>query len=182
MTRFSTLSIALLLVAGCADGRVIATVDVLSFIDPADRQVIYGPIPSGTSGTVQSPVQTFEILEGVGGSTILDSVWVSGSADVDNTTGAGAFTVRIYFDSLPMPYVGTAAIVVNGSVSPGETTTITFDELLSPAARAVFEKATVFMGVEAEFQSSDPPLTTSLEGTIVVRTLLARLVAREDIF
>jgi len=81
-----------------------------------------------------------------------------------------------------MPYVGTAAIVVNGSVSPGETTTITFDELLSPAARAVFEKATVFMGVEAEFQSSDPPLTTSLEGTIVVRTLLARLVAREDIF
>jgi len=127
-------------------------------------------------------VQTFEILEGVGGSTALDSVRVSGSADVDNTTGGGTFVVRIYFDSLAAPYDGTPAIVLNGSVAPGEVTPITFDEELSPTARLVFEKPQVFMGVEAEFHSTDQPLTTSLAGTLVVRTLLARLVAREDIF
>ena len=40
----------------------------------------------------------------------------------------------------------------------------------------------MFMGVEAEFQSTDPLFATSLEGMVVVRALLARLVAREDIF
>jgi hypothetical protein len=182
MRRLSTLGLIALVLAGCADGRVIVTVDVMSFIDPADRQVAYGPIPGGLSGTVQSPVQTFEILDGVGGSTILDSVRVSGSADVDNATGSGTFIARIYFDSLATPYSGAPAIVVNGTVSPGQNTVVTFDEELSPAARRAFTKPQVFVGVEVEFQSTDPLPTTSLEGTVIVRALLARLVAREDIF
>lgn len=182
MKRLGTLGMAALVFVGCADGRVIATVDVLSFIDPAARQVAYGPIPGGTSGTVQSPVQSFEILEGVGGSTVLDSVRVSGDADIENLTGGGTFIIRVFFDSMPTPYSGTPAIVVNGNVSPGQTTVVTFDEELGPAARAAFEKPQVFMGVEAEFQSTDLPLTTTLEGTVIVRALLARLVAREDIF
>jgi len=182
MSKRSTLWIAALLLAGCADGRVIATVDVLSFVDPADRQVVYGPIPGGTSGTVRAPVQSFEILEGVGGSTVLDSVRVSGRADIDNATGGGSFVIRIYFDGTPTPYAGTPAIVVNGSVSAGQTTDVTFDEELSPEARAAFENPQVFLGVEAEFQSTDPQRSTTLEGTVVVRMLLARMVAREDIF
>lgn len=182
MKRYSILGLAGLLIAGCADGRVIVTVDVLSFIDSPDRGVAYGPIMGGTSGTVRSQVQSFEILEGVGGSTILDSVRVSGSADVDNATGGGTFIVRIYFDSLPTPYAGTPAIVVTGAVSPGRTTVITFDEELSADVRPVFEQREVFMGVEAVFQSSDPLPTTILEGTVVVQSLVARLVAREDIF
>lgn len=182
MRRSLIASMVALLLVACADGRVIVTVDVVSFIDPADREVAYGPIPGGTTGTVRSPVQSFEILEGVGGSTILDSVRVSGSADVDNATGSGTFVVRIYFDTLATPYSGPPAIVVNGAVSPGQSTVISFDEELSPTARQAFTRPQVFVGVEADFQSTDPLPITSLEGAVVVRELLARLVAREDIF
>lgn len=182
MKRLWTLGTVALLLGGCADGRVIVTVDVASFIDPADRQVAYGPFPGGVSGTVRTPVQSFEILEGVGGSTILDSVRVSGSADVDNATGNGTFVARIYFDGSDTPYAGAPAIVVNGTVSAGQSTLITFDEELSPTARQAFTNPQVFVGVEVEFQSTDPLPITSLEGTVVVRALLARLVAREDVF
>ena len=40
---------AVLVLAGCGDKNLILTVDILSFLSPAETSGHYGPIPAGTS-------------------------------------------------------------------------------------------------------------------------------------
>lgn len=169
-------------VAACAEGRLIVTVDLLSFVDQPDRSIPYD-IPSGTQGSVQSTVTEIEILEGVGGSTFIDSVRLSGSADFVNATGSGTFEFRIFLDTLPLPFARPPAVVVQGSVTPAATTQITIDRELAAEFLPLFNRPTIYAAAEADFQSTDAPLTgPSLEGTLELRRLLARIVAREGIF
>lgn len=169
------------LLAGCADGRVIVTVDLLSFVSEPERSIPY-TIPAGAQGSVQTEVTQIEILEGVGGSTLIDSVRITGLAEIVNATGSGTFEFRIFLDSLPFPFTRPAAIVLQGTVTPGATTEVPIDQELAAELLPLFEHPTIYAAVEADFQSTDPLLGPSLSGTVELRRLLARIVGREDIF
>ena len=55
-----------LLVGGCGDRSLILTVDILSFLDPADVTKAYGPIPGGLSGvTVDVASEEVSLLQGI---------------------------------------------------------------------------------------------------------------------
>lgn len=182
ISLFWALPLALVL-AGCGEGRFIVNVDVLSFMDPADRDQAYGPIPAGLSGTVESTPFEFNTPEGVGGQTLIDSVIVTAAADLDNQTGSADVEFQIFFDTVATNlYSGTPAITVSATLAPGTVTPVAFSEPVPEAFLGLFNAASVVAGVRIVFQSNDPPLGPDLQGVAHITQLLARIVASEDVF
>ena len=69
--------------AGCGQGRAIFDIDVFSFLRAtnADTLPYVGPLPPGIPDTI--PVQTIRSL-GIGSSSLVDTVRISGSVDFVN--------------------------------------------------------------------------------------------------
>lgn len=179
---FRVLPFAVIL-AGCGEGRLVVNVDVRSFMDPADTVQPYGPIPAGLSGSVQSAPFEFNTPEGVGGQTLIDSVIVTGAADLDNATGSADVEFQIFFDTVAATlYSGTPAITVSATLAPGTVTPVSFSEPVPPALLGLFNSPSVFAGVRIFFQSNDPPAGPNLQGVAYLTQLIARIVASEDVF
>lgn len=172
-----------LALAGCGEGRLIVNVDVLSFLSEADRQIPYGPIAGGLSGSAASEPFGVNVPEGVGGASIIDSVIVTAAAEIENQTGSATAEVDLFFgtDSATL-YSGSPAITVPAALSPGTTTPIAFTEPVPQEFLGVFNEAVIFVGVRTRYQSLDPIGGPSLEGVARVTEFLARIVASEDVF
>ncbi len=121
--------------------------------------------------------------EGVGGSTIIDSVIVTAAGDFENQTGTATAEFDLFFgtDSAGL-YSGQPAITVSGNVSPGVTTSVSFTEPVPPQFLGVFNEAQIFVGVRMRYQSQDPLGGPSVEGVARVTEFVARIVASEDVF
>ncbi len=85
--------------AGCGEGRAIFNIDVFSFLSNvnADTLPYSGPLPLGLQDTI--PVQTVNSI-GIGGSSLVDTVRLTGSVDFVNDTGTGNVHFAVYFDTL----------------------------------------------------------------------------------
>lgn len=182
ISRFGALALALLL-TGCGEGRLILNVDVLSFMDPADRDQAYGPIPAGLSGSTESVPFEFNTPEGVGGETLIDSVVITAAADLDNQTGSADVRIQLFFDTLAATlYSGTPAIDVPATLTPGTVTPVAFTEPVPDAILGLFNSASVFAGVRFQYQSNDPLGGPDLQGVAHLTQVEARIVASEAVF
>src|SRR2546422_1314341 len=107
---------------GCGEGRAIFDIDVFSFLSGANAAALpyVGPLPP-LQDTI--PVQTAHSI-GIGGSSIVDTVRLTGSVDFVNDTGTGNVRFAGYFDTLKSRgYLGESAFSVSGAVTPHATTT-----------------------------------------------------------
>ena len=162
--------------AGCGEGRAIFNIDVFSFLSNvnADTLPYSGPLPLGLQDTI--PVQTVNSI-GIGGSSIVDTVRLTGSVDFVNDTGTGNVRFAVYFDTLKSRvYLGDSAFSVSGAVTPNATTTSPFDvDIIDPAMRKLFLASTVYVGIRAS-------VTGAVQGTAKLRALRARIVIKDKIF
>src|SRR5437870_9959805 len=107
---------------GCGEGRAIFDIDVFSFLSNANADTLpySGPLPLGLQDTI--PVQTVNSI-GIGTSSIVDTVRLTGTVDFVNATGTGNVAFQVYFDSVKSSvYSGTPAFSVTGAVTPSATT------------------------------------------------------------
>src|SRR5215217_1797557 len=89
-----------LVAAGCGDRSLILTVDILSFLDPADVSQPYGPIPGGLPlTTVDVDSREVSLLPGVQDVTEVASAKLNIGASFDNTTGSAAARLLVYITS-----------------------------------------------------------------------------------
>ncbi len=171
--------VAVGLAAGCGEGRAIFDIDVYSFLKAADKNTLLyvGPLPPGVPDTI--PVQVINSL-GIGGSSIVDTVRVTGTVEFDNVTGTGNVSFQVYFDSIAgSVYTGAPAFSVSGAVTPGATTTSPFDiPNLPDAVKPLFLSSTVYVGIRA----SATPTSGTLQGTARLTALRARIVIQEKVF
>ena len=162
--------------AGCGEGRAIFNIDVFSFLSNvnADTLPYSGPLPLGLQDTI--PVQTVNSI-GIGGSSIVDTVRLTGSVDFVNDTGTGNVHFAVYFDTLKSRvYLGDSAFSVSGAVTPGMTTPSSFDiPDLPTALKPLFLASTVYVGIRAS-------VTGAVQGTAKLRALRARIVIKDKIF
>lgn len=162
--------------AGCGEGRAIFDIDVFSFLSSAKADTLpyIGPLPPGVPDTI--PVQTVNSL-GIGSSSLVDTVRLTGSVDFVNATGTGSVLFQVYFDSVKSTvYTGTPAFSVSGNVTPGATTTSPFAvDLIDPATRQLFLASTIYVGIRAS-------ATGAIQGTAKLRALRARIVVEDKIF
>jgi hypothetical protein len=162
--------------AGCGEGRAIFDIDVFSFLSAANTaQLPYvGPLPPGFPDRI--PPQAINSL-GIGGSSLVDTVRLTGSVDFVNSTGTGNVTFEVYFDTAQAAvYTGTPAFSVTGAVTPGVTTTSPFDiPDLPTALKPMFLASTVYVGIRDS-------TTGVVQGTARLSALRARIVIQDKIF
>ena len=161
--------------AGCGEGRAIFNIDVFSFLSNANADTLpySGPLPP-LQDTI--PVQTVNSI-GIGGSSIVDTVRLTGSVDFVNDTGTGNVHFAVYFDTLKSRvYLGDSAFSVSAAVTPGMTTPSSFDiPDLPTALKPLFLASTVYVGIRAS-------VTGAVQGTAKLRALRARIVIKDKIF
>ena len=162
--------------AACGEGRAIFDIDVFSFLSSAKADTLpyIGPLPPGVPDTI--PVQTVNSL-GLGSSSIVDTVRLSGSVDFVNATGTGSVAFQVYFDSVKSTvYTSPPAFSVTGNVTPATTTPSLFAvDIIDPAMKQLFLASTIYVGIRAT-------ATGTIQGTAKLRALRARIVIQEKIF
>ncbi len=135
------------LILGCGEGRAIFNVDVYSFLKDAGNDSVPYVAPSPFDTTPPQPVNLLPI--GLG-SSVVESVTVSGSVDFVNQAGNGTVGLEFYIDTVPAVYGGTPAFSVTPvAVTPGNTSPAPFQGDLAALSRQLFLSQTVYVGMRA---------------------------------
>jgi len=108
-TRAILLLLALAMLAGCGERRLVLNIDVLSYVAPADRGQPFGPIPAlPPDGAYfpESPLvndQEVVLLEGLTGLATVQAVTISANIFHQSTSGTGSDTLRLYLSPDDVP-------------------------------------------------------------------------------
>ena len=164
--------------AACAEGRTVITVDVLSFLQAAGLDAIPFEIPGGVAQTDLTVARLFSMPSGYGSSR-MDSLEVTAGAILKNTQGGGSVALDVFFakDEAGL-FVGEPFVSTHASVSGAQT-----DTLLAPTKRsvdaAVFSTPDVWVGVRARFATDSGP---EMVGRLALTVLRLRAVMHQQIF
>ena len=175
---------ALVMAAACGEGHAIFNVDVYSFIAGSGGDTLHYTVPATLGGTVQNPPLAVTLLPGLG-SSVVDTVQLTGMAQAQNKTGTGQIAFKLYFASdsdsvyastpiLTAPPSGTTA------VGPGvDTVTIPLNGTFTSAQDSLFTRKKVFIGVALTLANTGAGI---LDGRLQLTALHLRLVIKDKIF
>lgn len=169
------------LVAGCGDRSLILTVDVLSFLDPADVTQDYGPIPAGLpSATVDVDSREVSLLPGVEDVTEVSSAKLEIGAAFDNATGSADARLLVYITPADSPDVFSSTPIADVPVTltPGNVTNVS-TEVSSDALAAALVQDKVKIGIRVAFDTSASlaPVT----GTETITLLRATVITKKKL-
>lgn len=178
---FSVLAAAVL-AAACGEGHAIFDVDVYSFIAGTGGDTLHYTTPGiiGTTPPLNNPPLRVTLLPGLG-SSVVDTVQVTGAAAIQNNTGTGSLSFKIFFgaDSNTV-YSTTPILTTAGNAGPGADTTIMpLNATLTSAQDSLFTQKQVFVGVQAVLSNNT---TTPLDGRLKLTALHLRLVIKDKVF
>jgi len=178
----AVLSMLPLFVAGCGDRSLILTVDVLSFLDPADVSQAYGPIPGGVSGvTVDVASEEVSLLQGIEDVTEVSSAKLEIGASFDNTTGTADASFAIYITPGDSADVFSTAPIADIPVAltPG-TVTIVSTEVSSDALAHALVQDKAKIGLRITFDTTASGITP-VQGTETITLLRAVVITKKDL-
>jgi len=161
------------LAAGCGVGRTIFNVDVYSFLQGAGNDSVpyLAPSPFDTI-----PPQLVNLLPIGLGSSVVESVTVSGSVDFVNQLGTGTVGLELYIDTVPDVYAGPPAFSVTPvAVTPGNTSTTPFQGDAAALSRQLFLSDKVYVGMRAVASGT-------AVGKARLSALRLRIVIQDQIF
>jgi hypothetical protein len=171
---------AALISVGCGEGRAIFNVDVYSFIQGTGQDTIPYVIPPASSGTVSNTPQQINLPPGLGNS-IVDSVHVTGAANLINTAGTGTIGLRLYIDSTSAGTLNPSALAIDippTGVSGTTTTPLVITGDLSAALKTLFTASSLWVRLEV---TGNNPGATPVTGNMVLTSLMARIVMQDKI-
>lgn len=171
-----------LVLAGCGDRSLILTVDVLSFLDPADVSGPYGPIPGGLPlTTVDLASQEANLLPGIQDVTEVSSAKLDVGVSFDNQTGSADAHFQIFITSADSADVfsGTPIADIPVTLTPSNVTNVATEISSTELAQAlVQDKAKI--GVRATFDTT-PSGVTPVQGTETITLLRATVITKKKL-
>jgi hypothetical protein len=182
-TRLKTMLVAAaVLGAACGGGHAIFDVDVFSFIQGTGGDTLHYTVPTGLPLlSVNNPPLAVTLLPGLGGS-VVDTVQVTGAAAIENQTGAGTVSFKIFFseDSNTVYTAGPAILTASGNAGPGVAVTpLVLNAVLTSAQDSLFTKKKLFVGVQAGVNNTS---AQTLDGRLQLTALHLRLVVNDKLF
>ncbi len=169
--------------AGCGAGRAIFNVDIFSFLQGTGKDTVHYTAPPSLSATFQNAPIAVNLVPGAG-SSIVDTVRFTGNANVENRTGSGRMTFKVFISadtnavytdpSGPAITVGPATIP-----GPGTTTSLPISADLLAAFRDRFTQSKLFVGVQASVTSNAGAI---FDGRLRLTALSARIVFQDKLF
>lgn len=182
MPRWMTpLLVIPLLAAGCGDRSLILTVDVLSFLDPADVTQSYGPIPAGLSSTtVDVDSREVSLLPGIQDVTEVSSAKLEIGASFDNATGSADARLLVYITSADSADVFSSAPIADIPVTltPANVTNVA-TEVSSDALAAALVQDKVKIGIRIAFDTSAS--LAPVAGTETITLLRATVITKKSL-
>ena len=175
--RFALLTgLAALFAAGCGEGRAIFNVDVYSFLAGEIDTVHYAAPPiMGTYDTTTAPVEV-SLFSGLGDSNV-DSVYITGTANLINTSGNAAVRLELYFaPDAGSVYGGTPQFVTTGTVSGAQTVPIGAAVVLTDS---LFSEPTLWVGIRVEITNN---AASFVDGQAAINGLDVRIVLNDQVF
>ena len=165
--------------AGCGDRSLILTVNVLSFLDPAQTSVAYS-VPGGLpSATVDVADQSVNLLPGVGDVTNVASATLDIAATFDNQTGTATGTLLFYaVPDSTSPFTTPPIASIPISLTPGTITNVS-TQVSSDALAAALVSAHARIGVRISLDTSATPVLQNVSGTETLTKLLATVVTKK---
>ena len=183
MRRWAAWLLALpLLLGGCGDRSLILTVDVLSFLSPADVSQSYS-VPGGIpSTTVDVASESVSLLPGVEDVTEVSSATLKIAASFDNQTGTASGTVLIYIASADStdPFTTTPIASLPVTLTPGNVTNVSTEVSSIQLAQALVH-ASARVGIRINFDSTATPPLQFVTGTETITQLLATVITKKKL-
>ncbi|PYP73920.1 MAG: hypothetical protein DMD41_03495 [Gemmatimonadetes bacterium] len=148
----------------CGEGRAIFDVDVYRFLKSGADTVHYTIPIVGTASDSNPPIKVG--LLGGFGKSVVDTVTITGGANLVNTTGSGNVTFRLFIaaDSAGT-YSGTPVLTASGAVNGPGTTAIGAAATL--IGDSLFNNQTLWFGVQARVTATTPPVTGKVQVTVL---------------
>jgi hypothetical protein len=168
--------------AGCGDKNLILTIDILSFLSPAETQGHYGPIPAGTNGTTTIIAnKTISLLPGLHDITAVNSVQVDVSGEFANATGTGNGACQIYLSAEGTdPFVAdTTPIVVPVTFNGASTDTVSITVAGDSELAELFVGEKAQLGIRLSLTAAPGP--DPVEGEFALIVLRAVVQAKQSI-
>ncbi len=168
--------------AGCGEGRAIFNVDVYSFLKNTGADTVhYTALPTFTDSVSNAPISVQSLSLALSKS-VVDSVSVSGAADLLNNSGAGTITLEMFLaaDSAST-YTTPPAVTASGNAGPGTTPgLLTFSApIIDSATKALLKDSTVWVGVRAKIHSTGASL---FDGKMQLTAFRATIVIQDKLF
>jgi hypothetical protein len=182
-TWMGVTGIAVAFAAACGQGRVIFNVDAYSFLAGSGTGTVPYAAPPATSIDT-STVQKVSLPGGLG-SSLVDTVKVTGSVDFRNDSGGpGTITFQVYLakDSAGAFAASADSILtppISASLSGASTTSVPINaNNLSPKGDSLFTGSQVWFRVRARVSNSG----TFLHGKAALTALQLRVVVQDKVF
>lgn len=177
---FSVIAAAVL-AAACGEGHAIFDVDVYSFIAGSGGDTLHYTVPTTLGGTVSNPPLGVTLLPGLG-SSVVDTVQLTGMAAAENNTGTGQVSFKLYFGSDSNTVYSTTPILATttANVGPGaDTVSIPLNGTFTSAQDSLFTQKKVYVGISLQLQNTG---ANTLDGRLRLTALHLRLVIKDKVF
>jgi hypothetical protein len=169
------------LAAGCGDRSLILTVDVLSFLDPADVTQAYGPIPAGLPNTSVDVVsQEVSLLPGIQDVTEVSTAKLEIGASFDNTTGSASAHVQVFITSADSADVFSTTPIADVplTLTPANVTNVATEVTSVALAQALVEPK-VKIGLRITFNTIGS--LAPVQGTESITLLRATVITKKKL-
>lgn len=177
-----SLAAALIALPGCGDRRLVLTVNLLSFLDPADRTEGYGPIPPDVAASdLDVASQQVNLLEGLAGAVDVESASLRIGVRFENQTGSATGSLRVYIapaDSAD-PYSVPPVADLPVALAPNATTLIATEIDSSPELAAALTQSRAQVAVRISFDTTGSP--APLLGSETIEELAAIVVTKRSL-
>lgn len=166
-------------VAACGIGKAVLVVDVYSFMRGSAQDTIPYFVPPGSVSASNTPQRIR--LPGAAAS-IVDSVTVIGTLDIQNQTGTGTIGLQLYLaaDSAGSYQSSALALTVPAkAVSGAVSVPDTIRGRLAPGADSLFRRDEVWFRLQASGTNSG---ATLMQGRAVLTALQLTIVVDDKVF
>jgi hypothetical protein len=170
------------LLAGCGSGSLVVNVDVYSFLKGTGQDTVVYAIPPNTPNAVQWSTPQKVSTPGAG-SSLVDSVLIFGTLNLQNQSGAGTLGLQLFVasDSAGTYNPSAAALTVAPKMVSGAATVLdTVSGSLLGNVDSLFAKSQLWFRVAA--QGSNASLVTPVVGKMVLKSLILSVWMRQKLF
>jgi hypothetical protein len=122
--------VVLAFVAGCGERNLVLNVDVLSYLDPSTTQAAFGPVPAAPGGLYvpEQPIVDdlhVHLVDRPDDVAKVQAVSLTMAAQVTDSTGSGADTLRLYIaDAATDPRTTPPVFEAPIAMTPGSIDTV----------------------------------------------------------
>jgi len=169
------------LIAGCGNRHLVLNVDVLSYMNPNVTHAEFGPVPPVPGGVYtgeQEIVKDVEVnlVEGTNDVAKVESVSLKMTTIVEDSTGAGEDTLRVYMSDTSVDPMSTPPVVVMPiTLVEGQSDTVTVDLAGDTRVAELFTSKRMRMTMTTALRG--PSSGNPLNGRFHISALDATLIA-----